>query len=71
MQHRLWERREEIRGWLADGAHLYVCGDEKGMGRDVDGTLARILAEPHGDLDSGRAQLAALANADRYQRDVY
>jgi sulfite reductase alpha subunit-like flavoprotein len=41
------------------------------MGRDVDGTLARILAEPHGDLDSGRAQLAALANADRYQRDVY
>ena len=46
VQHRLWERRDEIRGWLADGAHVYVCGDEKGLGRDVDATLARILAEP-------------------------
>jgi sulfite reductase (NADPH) flavoprotein alpha-component len=72
VQHRLWQRREEIRHWLADGAHLYVCGDEKGMARDVDETLVRILAEPeHNDSDAGKAALKALAKAGRYQRDVY
>ncbi|HVY42686.1 MAG TPA: sulfite reductase subunit alpha, partial [Hyphomicrobiaceae bacterium] len=72
VQQRLWERREEIRGWIADGAHVYVCGDEKGMGRDVDATLVRILAEPlKGDADAGKAQLGELARAGRYQRDVY
>lgn len=72
VQHRLWERREEIRGWIADGAHVYVCGDEKGLGRDVDATLARILAEPfEGDAGTGKAHLADLVRAGRYQRDVY
>jgi sulfite reductase (NADPH) flavoprotein alpha-component len=72
VQHRLWERRDEIRGWLADGAHVYVCGDEKGLGRDVDATLARILAEPlNGDTAPGKSQLSDLVRAGRYQRDVY
>lgn len=72
VQHRLWERRGEIRDWLADGAHIYVCGDEKGMGRDVDDTLARILAEAtSGEIEAGRAGLKELAKAGRYQRDVY
>jgi sulfite reductase (NADPH) flavoprotein alpha-component len=72
VQHRLWERRDAIRGWLAEGAHIYVCGDEKGMGRDVDATLARILAEPlNADAADGKAQLAELMKAGRYQRDVY
>ncbi len=72
VQHRLWERRDEVRGWLADGAHVYVCGDEKGLGRDVDAALARILAEPlNGDTTAGKSQLADLVRAGRYQRDVY
>lgn len=72
VQHRIWERRGEIRDWLADGAHLYVCGDEKGMAKDVDQTLARILAEGEGGAEeSGRAKLKELAKAGRYQRDVY
>jgi sulfite reductase (NADPH) flavoprotein alpha-component len=72
VQHRLWAERDALRGWLADGAHLYVCGDEKWMARDVDETLVRILAEPHGgDADGGRAALKALAKDGRYQRDVY
>ncbi len=42
------------------------------MGRDVDAMLARILAEPKGgDLETGKAELAALAKVGRYQRDVY
>lgn len=72
VQHRLWERRFELLRWIGEGAHLYVCGDEKGLGRDVDATLGRILAEGRkGDAEAGRAELAALAKAGRYQRDVY
>lgn len=72
VQHRLWERREEIADWLADGAHFYVCGDEKGMAKDVDQTLVRILAQAaKGDEDAGRAKLKELTKAGRYQRDVY
>lgn len=72
VQQRLWQHREEVRGWLGDGAHLYVCGDERRMARDVDETLARILAEARaGDVDAGRAELKALAKSGRYQRDVY
>ena len=72
VQQRLWERRDDIRGWLADGAHIYVCGDEKGMAKDVDATLVRILAEAaKGDEEAGRAKLKELTKANRYQRDVY
>ena len=45
---------------------------EKGMARDVDVALARILAEAaRGDDEAGRAKLKELAKAGRYQRDVY
>ena len=72
VQQRLWQRRAELRQWLEDGAHLYVCGDEKGMARDVDQVLVKILSEPvNGDEDAGRAQLEELTKAGRYQRDVY
>jgi sulfite reductase (NADPH) flavoprotein alpha-component len=72
VQHRLWERRAEILKWIEEGAHIYVCGDEKGMAKDVDATLARLLAEPlKGDAEAGRARLKELAKAGRYQRDVY
>ncbi|MGH6902308.1 MAG: diflavin oxidoreductase, partial [Geminicoccaceae bacterium] len=40
VQQRLWERRAELFAWLEDGAHLYVCGDEKAMARDVHAMLA-------------------------------
>jgi len=72
VQHRLWERRAELQNWLQDGAHLYVCGDEKGMAKDVDATLVKILAEQaKGDEEAGRAKLKELTKAGRYQRDVY
>jgi len=72
VQHRLWERRDELLGWIGDGAHIYVCGDEKGMAKDVDAMLAKILAEAaKGDEEAGRAKLKELAKSGRYQRDVY
>jgi sulfite reductase (NADPH) flavoprotein alpha-component len=72
VQSRLWEKRADLNKWVDEGAHIYVCGDEKGMGRDVDVTLARILGEAaRGDDEAGRAKLKELAKAGRYQRDVY
>lgn len=72
VQHRLWEQRAHVLSWLDDGAHIYVCGDEKGMAKDVDQTLVRILAlASGGDDDIGRAKLKELTKAGRYQRDVY
>lgn len=72
VQHRLWEKREQLKSWLADGAHLYVCGDEKGMAKDVDATLLKIFTESaKGDEEAGCAKLKELTKAGRYQRDVY
>jgi sulfite reductase (NADPH) flavoprotein alpha-component len=72
VQQRLWERRADILNWVDEGAHIYICGDEKGMARDVDAALARILAEAaRGDDEAGKAKLKELAKAGRYQRDVY
>jgi sulfite reductase (NADPH) flavoprotein alpha-component len=72
VQQRLWEARNDLLKWVDDGAHIYVCGDEKGMARDVDAMLARVLAEAaRGDDEAGRAKLKELAKAGRYQRDVY
>jgi sulfite reductase (NADPH) flavoprotein alpha-component len=72
VQQRLWQRRAELRQWIEDGAHLYVCGDEKGMARDVDQMLVKILGEAvNGDAEAGRGKLKELTKAGRYQRDVY
>jgi sulfite reductase (NADPH) flavoprotein alpha-component len=62
VQHRIAEQADELRGWVDDGAHVYVCGDEKTMARDVDSALADVL---------GREGLEKLRQAGRYQRDVY
>ncbi|MCB1483427.1 MAG: flavodoxin domain-containing protein [Hyphomicrobiaceae bacterium] len=72
VQHRLWERRAELLRWIDEGAHIYVCGDEKGMAKDVDATLVKILAEnAKGDEEAGKAKLKEFTKAGRYQRDVY
>lgn len=71
VQQRLRERRDELRSWVEDGAHIYVCGDEQGMAKDVDQALAEILGGDGGDAEAGRGKLKDLAKAGRYQRDVY
>ena len=72
VQHRLWERRAELWAWLQDGAHLYVCGDEKQMAKDVDAVLRRIAIDQAGFTAEGATEhLAALVRGGRYLRDVY
>jgi sulfite reductase (NADPH) flavoprotein alpha-component len=70
VQTKLWQQRDQLTRWVEDGAHIYVCGDEKGMAKDVDATLVKILAGGK-DLDVGKARLKELAKSGRYQRDVY
>jgi sulfite reductase (NADPH) flavoprotein alpha-component len=72
VQHRMREHAAELYAWIEAGAHLYVCGDATCMARDVDAALAHIIAKQGGiGLSEAKAQLAALARARRYQRDVY
>ena len=72
VQHRLWERRGDVFSWLEGGAHLYVCGDEKHMAKDVHATLKAIVADVGGRSEAdAETYLAGLAKAGRYQRDVY
>ncbi len=72
VQDRLWERRAELYGWIEEGAHLYVCGDEKAMARDVHAMLARIVADQSGrNAEAAEGYLGDLRKERRYQRDVY
>jgi sulfite reductase (NADPH) flavoprotein alpha-component len=72
VQHRMRENATELFGWLRDGAHLYVCGDEKRMSKDVDETLRRII-QTEGDLnaESVHAYVNDMIKTHRYVRDVY
>ena len=47
VQDRMREVGRDLWAWLADGAHVYVCGDAKRMARDVEGALVEIVAQ-HG-----------------------
>jgi sulfite reductase (NADPH) flavoprotein alpha-component len=72
VQHRMLENSKELFTWLEEGAHLYICGDEKHMAHDVHNTLIDII-EKEGGLSREKAieYLAGLQQQKRYQRDVY
>ena len=62
VQHRLAEAAAELRGFIEQGAAIYVCGSLEGMAAGVDAALREIL---------GEETLTALAGEGRYRRDVY
>jgi sulfite reductase (NADPH) flavoprotein alpha-component len=72
VQDRMREVGRDLWAWLADGAHVYVCGDAKHMARDVEGALVEIVAQ-HGarSTDEAIAFVANLKKSGRYQQDVY
>lgn len=72
VQHRLLERGYEVFAWLEDGAHVYLCGDAKGMAPAVHQALVEIVAAAgQRDAESAEEYLRDLQLAGRYQRDVY
>jgi sulfite reductase (NADPH) flavoprotein alpha-component len=72
VQHRMLERSRELYAWLEEGAHLYVCGDEQNMSRDVHEALIRVIGL-EGDLSWEEAEdyVRRLSAEHRYQKDVY
>ncbi|MFF0830249.1 assimilatory sulfite reductase (NADPH) flavoprotein subunit [Brevibacillus sp. NPDC003359] len=72
VQHRMLERSKELYQWLQEGAHVYVCGDEKKMAHDVHTAMVTILQQEGGlDLEEAVAYLKRMQQEKRYQRDVY
>jgi len=72
VQHRLWERRRDVVGWLDNGAFLYVCGDAKSMAKDVRAAVVRAYADVKALApEAANRAIAELERDKRYLQDVY
>lgn len=72
VQDRMNQSGREIWSWLADGAHIYVCGDAKRMAKDVEAALVEIVAQYGArSTDEAIAFVSDLKRKHRYQQDVY
>ena len=72
VQDRMREVGRELWTWLAEGAHVYVCGDAKRMARDVERALVDIVAQFGArSTDEAIAFVGELKKKGRFQQDVY
>ncbi len=72
VQHRLLAASRAVYAWLAEGGHLYVCGDAATMAPDVHAALIEIVARERSvSQEEARDYLHVLMAAGRYQRDIY
>jgi sulfite reductase (NADPH) flavoprotein alpha-component len=72
VQDRMREVGRDLWSWLADGAHVYVCGDATRMAKDVERALVDVVAQFGArSTDEAIAFVADLKRKRRYQQDVY
>jgi len=72
VQDRMREVGAELWQWLAEGAHLYICGDAKRMAKDVEAALVEIVAAwGVRSTDEAIAFVSGLKKSGRFQADVY
>ena len=72
VQHKLWDRRSELVGWLDGGAYFYVCGDAKAMAKDVRAALVRTFADVKSLTPEAAEQaVVTLEREKRYLQDTY
>jgi sulfite reductase (NADPH) flavoprotein alpha-component len=72
VQDRMREVGRELWTWLAEGAHVYVCGDAKRMAKDVERALVDIIVQFGArTVDEAIALVADLKKNSRFQLDVY
>lgn len=72
VQHKMWERGEELYQWLEEGAYFYVCGDAQRMAKDVEAMLQAIVQEfGKKEAQEAKEYLKHLRQQKRYLRDVY
>ena len=72
VQDRMREVGRELWTWLAEGAHVYVCGDAKRMAKDVERALVDIVAQFGArTTDEAVSFVTDLKKKSRFQLDVY
>jgi sulfite reductase (NADPH) flavoprotein alpha-component len=72
VQDRMREVGREVWTWLAEGAHVYICGDAKRMAKDVERALVDIVAQFGArSTDEAIAFVGDLKKKGRFQQDVY
>ena len=72
VQDRMRDVGRDLWAWIAEGAHVYVCGDAKRMAKDVEMALIEIVASfGLRSTNEAIAFVADLKKNGRYQQDVY
>ena len=72
VQDRMRDVGRDLWAWLAEGAHVYVCGDAKRMAKDVETALIDVAAAfGVRSTNEAIAFVAELKKSGRYQQDVY
>jgi sulfite reductase (NADPH) flavoprotein alpha-component len=72
VQDRMREVGRELWTWLAEGAHVYVCGDAKRMAKDVERAMVDIVGQFGArSTDEAVSFVGDLKKTGRFQLDVY
>jgi sulfite reductase (NADPH) flavoprotein alpha-component len=72
VQHEIKKEAKAFVEWVDSGAYIFVCGAKEPMSYDVEATIIEVLAqEKNISQEAATALLHELAEAGRYEKDVY